>query len=257
MKKSICSLTLFLFVCMMAHSQIDANSVMGIPSDDLANITAITNAQEGAIAYATDTGQIYVFSNSTWVSLEATSTLEDNGNGSYTYTDETGTETDIMTTISSTTIDVDQSFMAKASVSGDSNQPNTILTLTTLRTDTGWSINSNRATFNDTADYVEIDAMAYMDQPQSGTYARINPVLELLKNGTVVARSASGYQRHATSHRSSSNTISYIDHNPSSGDEYYLRAQQGSSQNDVLNIDLGHFDLIAVKKVTVLQSVTN
>lgn len=48
------------------YAQLDANSVMGLPIATLAEISAITTAQQGAIAYATDTNKIYKFDGSSW-----------------------------------------------------------------------------------------------------------------------------------------------------------------------------------------------
>jgi len=241
-----------------------SNPATGTNAIDLSGIETNTSITQTTNNTDTEVNSGIATSIATYTSEDGTTTtinetvskLIDNGDGSYSYSDEKGTTTSFTPSSAvSTTIMVDQSFLAKASVTGDSNQPNQILTLTSQRTDMGWTISGNQVVFNDNADYVEINAMAYMQQNQSNTYARINPVLELLKNGIVVARSASAYQRHGSGHDSSSNTISYVDHNPISGNIYQLRAQQGSSQNDILNIDLGHFDLIAVKKASVVQTI--
>lgn len=136
--------------------------------------------------------------------------------------------------------------LAAASVSGDGNQPNTILTLTSTRADAGWSIAGNAASFSGNADRIRIEAMAFYDQVNSNGEQRIAPVLELLKNGTVVAKSATGYQRHFSNHHDSSNTIVYTDPNPGSNPQYQLRAQQGSDQNEVVQVDIGHFTLEAI-----------
>ena len=148
---------------------------------------------------------------------------------------------------------VDKSSIATATVSGDSNQPNTIQTLTPLRTSTGLLIVGDTIVNNIGGDYVEVDVHEYFQQNQNAGFARINPELELLKNGVVVDRSASAYQRHATGHDSSSNGISYVDRNPSVGDVWSLRSQQGSGQNDVLNIDLGSISVIVVEKIEVYK----
>ena len=153
-----------------------------------------------------------------------------------------------------TTIDVDQSFVAKANVTGDANQPNVIQTLASQRADAGLTIAGNVITNNIGGDYVEIDVVEYFQQNNNAAYQRINPELQLLKNGAVVATSASGYQRHATGHDSSSNSIGYVDHNPAVGDTWQLRSQQGSTQNDVLNIDIGRFSVTVTEKVTVLAT---
>ncbi len=59
---------------------------------------------------------------------------------------------------------------------------------------------ANIASYSGSPDYVEINAVAYYDPNSSALAARIAPVRELLKNGTVVARSASGYIRDSNSH---------------------------------------------------------
>lgn len=55
----------FLF-CLSGNGQIDSGSVMGLPTGTLAEITAITSAQQGAIAFATDTNKIYKFNGTSW-----------------------------------------------------------------------------------------------------------------------------------------------------------------------------------------------
>ncbi|WP_343486969.1 hypothetical protein [Allomuricauda sp. d1] len=56
----------FLLTYTPVFAQIDANSVMGLPTGTLAEIVAITSAQEGAFAYATDTDKVYTFNGSSW-----------------------------------------------------------------------------------------------------------------------------------------------------------------------------------------------
>ena len=158
---------------------------------------------------------------------------------------EVYTQTEVDAIVSALTSPVTNSPLAKASVTGDGNQPNTILTLTSERADAGWSFAGNAATFTGSPNRVRINAMAFYEQPSNSSFQRISPQLELLKNGVVVAISSTGYQRHTTGHDSSSNTIMYIDANPGVNPQYQLRAQQESTQNDVLNVDLGHFDLEA------------
>lgn len=58
-----------LIISMHTSAQIDAGSVMGLPTGTLAQITSITTAQEGAIAYAIDTNKVYKYDGSSWVEL--------------------------------------------------------------------------------------------------------------------------------------------------------------------------------------------
>lgn len=135
--------------------------------------------------------------------------------------------------------------IAAATVTGDGNQPNSIHTLTSVRADAGWSLVGNAATFTGTPDHVEVAANLYYTDPLAATRVRVAPVTELLKNGVVVAKSATGYQRHGTQHISSSNTIAYLDPSPGSNPVYQLRAQQGSGMTDVVLTDIGTFSVKA------------
>lgn len=138
--------------------------------------------------------------------------------------------------------------LAHFDVSGDGNQPNTTLTLSSNREDGAWSEAGNVVTYSGSPDRVRITAMAGYENPTdvSGKQ-RICPELELIKNGTQrLAVSASGYQRHNSGANTSSNTISFIDPDPGVNPNYRLRAQQGGNQNDVEQIDIGHFSLEAV-----------
>jgi len=56
----------FILISNNSFAQIDANSVIGLPTGTIAEIIAITNAQEGSFAYATDTDKIYTFDGLTW-----------------------------------------------------------------------------------------------------------------------------------------------------------------------------------------------
>lgn len=50
----------------VAQAQLDEFSVFGLPAGTAAEITAITAANEGAMAYATDENRIYLFDGSNW-----------------------------------------------------------------------------------------------------------------------------------------------------------------------------------------------
>ena len=54
------------------RAQLNSGTVMGLPTGTIAEIGAITGAQEGAIAYATDTSKIYKFNGATWEEIGST-----------------------------------------------------------------------------------------------------------------------------------------------------------------------------------------
>jgi hypothetical protein len=132
--------------------------------------------------------------------------------------------------------------MAAYDVTGNGNGNNTVLSLTTVREDAGWLAGA----FAGTPDRVRITTTVNYDIPQNGAAQRVSPILELLKGGTVVAISSTGYQRHATDHNESSNTITFTDPTPGANPVYSLRARRGSSQTDVVNVSLGSIQLEAI-----------
>lgn len=66
MRKALLTFGLFVF-CVAAKAQIDAGSVMGLPSGTTAQITAITTASIGSCAFSTDEETIYWYTSSGWV----------------------------------------------------------------------------------------------------------------------------------------------------------------------------------------------
>ncbi len=50
----------------LLHAQIDEFSVLGLPSGTALEIRSITDASEGALAYATDENRIYLFDGANW-----------------------------------------------------------------------------------------------------------------------------------------------------------------------------------------------
>ena len=155
-------------------------------------------------------------------------------------------------TIQGTPVLVDTSFSASSTVSGNGNGNGTILALTGTRSDPGWIINANTMSFTGSPDRVHITAMCEYNQGvNTPAMQRIAPVLKLYKNGNIIRSSASAYQRHTANHFQSSNTIALVDTNPGVNPVYQLRAFRGSNQTDVLNIDLGNFEAIAINKVSI------
>ncbi|MEM8999117.1 MAG: hypothetical protein AAGB24_02550 [Bacteroidota bacterium] len=64
------------FICFIffhgIKAQIDSNSVLGLPAATLAEINAVADAQQGAIAYATDTNKVYKFNGTLWSEIANT-----------------------------------------------------------------------------------------------------------------------------------------------------------------------------------------
>lgn len=69
----------FLFLVLIGtngiHAQLDRFSVMGIPTATASQIQAVTGAAEGAMAYATDEDNLYIFDGSNWTAMVRQSAL--------------------------------------------------------------------------------------------------------------------------------------------------------------------------------------
>lgn len=110
MRKAVLTFGIFVF-CLGAKAQIDAGSVMGIPSGTTAQITGITTAPVGSCAYSTDEETIYWYTSSGWVSST------DNQNASEVDL-VSAVDADGDTTNESTVEDVVQAIAPITSVSG-------------------------------------------------------------------------------------------------------------------------------------------
>lgn len=66
MRKTVITIGLFVF-CLAAKAQIDAGSVMGMPTGTTAEINAITTAAIGSSVFNTDDESIYWYTSSGWV----------------------------------------------------------------------------------------------------------------------------------------------------------------------------------------------
>lgn len=65
-RKTLAFLCYLLLISNASFSQLDSGSVLGLPFATLSEIGAITDAQQGSLAYASDTNKIYKFNGSIW-----------------------------------------------------------------------------------------------------------------------------------------------------------------------------------------------
>jgi len=134
-------------------------------------------------------------------------------------------------------------IIAQAVPTGDANSVNTIQQLISIRQTDDLIVSTDRITNNVGGNFVVISVGEFYDNISVLAEQRLSPILELLKNGTVIDVSATGYQRHNNGHEDSSNSIYYTDVNPAVGDYYQLRSQRGSLQTEFQSIDIGHFTI--------------
>lgn len=55
-----------LLITSFGFTQMDSGSVFGLPFASLSEITAVTDAQQGSLAYASDTNKVYKFDGTAW-----------------------------------------------------------------------------------------------------------------------------------------------------------------------------------------------
>lgn len=147
------------------------------------------------------------------------------------------------------------SHVANASIDvQDINANNVTVAWTSQLSEGDWVDNGNNTyTYNESADYIVINAQVHQEIPNTVNRQRPAPVLVLQSSpdGTVwtnIAESATGYIRDATDHEESSNSLFYRDVAPATGTSYRLLSIQESTQGGVVNSTLGQFDLVAITK---------
>ena len=171
-------------------------------------------------------------------------------NGHNWFIDYAGDAVLLASSTTNNTILVDQSYAVQLEIKGDLNAVNTLLQIGELENEGQWSVSGTEIEYDGTPDKVQIFVNLYAQHPQSGLYARITPVVEILRNGVVIGQTAE-YQRHATGNDESDNSAAIMDMQPGTDPVYSLRSQQGGTQNDILDIDVGHFSANAISKVEV------
>ncbi len=92
----LCLLMLFQFVRLEAQTP-SAEELVGIHALSETEINTITNPIVGTLVYNTDKNVLNQYDGTSWTIPESTSTLEDNQDGTFTYTDETGSSITIGT----------------------------------------------------------------------------------------------------------------------------------------------------------------
>ena len=110
--KTLYALVFALGVFAMGTAQIDANSLFALPSATTAEMNGITSPYIGSLLYNTDDGFIYRYTATGWLK-ETTSTLTNNNDGTFTYTNEDGQDTLVSFSAADITIvDGDGNFTA-------------------------------------------------------------------------------------------------------------------------------------------------
>ena len=112
---------------------------------------------------------------------------------------------------------------------------------------------SGEFAFTGSADIVEVRVSVHQKIPDSASSQRPAPVLELYRNDdtTPVASSASGYIRDTSDHEESSNTLMYVDRDPSTLTRYRVRGRRETNLSSVVDSVTGQFSAVATTRRSV------
>ena len=125
---------------------------------------------------------------------------------------------------------------------------------TATRSESGWSHaqDGNAFVYAGTADRVDIVVQTHQQIPGTVNRQRPSPILELLKDGAVVATSATGYIRDTIDHEESSFTLVWTDESPGTGATYTVQTRRDTTNTGAVDLVTGDFVGKAVHKVEVL-----
>ncbi len=214
--------------------------------------TEVTAGDANTIAVHTNEG------GTTTTINETVSTLIDNGDDSFTYTDETGTSTSFTpaTTVSSTIL-VDQSVIWAGNVNDNDIHSNGTLQVTQKRSDTNWNYtNPSTIKYTGRPDHVRIDLMAVANN--TGNHWA-HPHIRVFRNGVQIGEGGAIHMDNGNSYSGrSTSVISMIDPNPGTNPVYTFTTLEDDTRtmNNPTFPNLSPLSLVAIEKVSVVRTIT-
>ena len=138
--------------------------------------------------------------------------------------------------------------MVSAPVESQDVNDNGAVTFGDERVDAGWihADGTNVFSFQGSPDRVRINCMVSFAIADNENFQRPAPVIELSRNGALVASARTGYIRDTADHEESSSTISFTDPSPGVDPVYTITSRQETTQGGVVTADLGHFSAEAL-----------
>lgn len=166
------------------------------------------------------------------------------------------------TDVAHTTIDVETTKMIGCTLSGtpDGNVTAGLDFPAAAVLETGWvhGASSNAFAFTGSPRRVDIEVYAHYYHAATDTvgWENVAPVLELRRNGTLVATSATGLQLHQDDHTESTNLIRFLDVAPGTNPSYTVSTRREGANTAVLPIIAGRFNAVAFNSQTVVATIT-
>ncbi len=264
------------------------NSLIGIPSGFSDNVDHVDDADSDA---TNEIQNLSISGNSLTISgpggntvalpltTETTTNLvQDTSTGVVTYTNEAATAqtVDIVSsdlnndispgsdggaylnsTISTTTVQIDQSTVWAGQVNDSDIHSNGTLTVQQTRADAGWSLAApSTISFVGSPDYVKIDLMAVANNTGSHW---AHPHIKVFRNGQEIGEGSGLHMDNSGSYSGRTTTvISMTDASPGTNPIYSFTTLEDDNRtmNNPTIVQLSPVSLIAVNKVDLISSVT-
>lgn len=154
--------------------------------------------------------------------------------------------------LQTTTLTTERSFLAATSIPPQDVNDNGLIAVNPERLDQGWALNAFVLEYAGEPDRVRISLSAHQSIADTVDTQRPAPVIELSKNGSIVAVSATGYIRDDGDHEESSHSIAWIDPAPGVDPTYTILSRQESSEGGRVDITIGAFSAEAIELVDTL-----
>lgn len=160
--------------------------------------------------------------------------------------------------ISTTTIEVDQSFLWAGVVNDTDIHSTGTLTVNETRNDIGWSLSGpSTISYSGTPDYIEIDLMAVANN--TGNHWA-HPHIKVFRNGTEIGEGSGLHLDDSGTYSGRTTTvISMIDSVPGANPVYSFTTLEDDTRvmNDATITSLSPVSLLAIEKVDVVVSISN
>ena len=161
-------------------------------------------------------------------------------------------------TVSTTTIEVDQSYLWTGTVNDSDIHSNGTLTVNESRADNGWTFaDPSTITYSGTPSYVKINLMAVVNN--TGSHWPI-PHIKVFRNGQEIGEGSAMYLSNSNSYSGRGTVaISMVDSNPGTNPVYTFTTLEDDTRtmNDPTIPSLSPVSLLAIEKVAVVVSVSN
>jgi len=216
-----------------------------LPSISETTTTLSQNTTTGVVSY---TNEATVTQTANIISTDANNALSAGSDGGAFF------ESNVTTS----TIQVDQSFIWAGSVNDPDIHVNGTLTVNQSRADTGWALTgASTLTYTGTPDHVKIDLMAVANN--TGNHWA-HPHIKVFRDGVEIGEGSGLHMDNSNTYSGRTTTvIAMVDPAPGTNPVYTFTTLEDDSRtmNNPTIVSLSPVSIVAVEKVAVVVSITN